>query len=907
MPHERHRASPVDPLRVVTSDDGGKLPELERDRNLFRAGAWPEDAALKLEGSWRVRSGHLFRRLHVYNEDERPGAGTPSKLWEALLRFPNAPLYGTHVKRTPPFVFTEEESWPNFHTMRVLGRGTRPPRRVKHVYLLHNGLNETEDVTFHYRLAAWILAHRRDAVCILRPLPGHLTRFAFHGPYAEQPLDVYLRDPADLFRQFLRHMLETQWLLSVLVPRAYYDVMGGTQLLAEVKRSRGGPRGRANTDDLAQAMFDEWDAAFRAAEAAARRGTTGQIVHHPVPPTLDELRASIADLRGLLRWEPITSAARPRAGKRRGVPVEPELPTVNVVGYSMGGFMAQAAFFAWPFAISSCTNMFAGGALRDLAPTAFAHPEEWQAVLHGMRYELDIAFRRTLKLDDAEETASGVEAERDEAGANAKAVENGRPSEPGARVARADEEKRIAGIGEDDFAYFTRVFYEVYLQYYRGGYESRVAEFSRRLLFVVGGDDPIVRTKNVLDAGPPKGMTLLQIADVSHFPSSRGRGPDGGKAEGEQRKYWLPEVGRMIANFSRNGERLLQDTLAVSWGAAMETKVPPESDDDTLKKPDREPVLLDSLEFARELRSLVRRIGPTGPGRRPGWLLISRNEIPPVFMGRRGFSFHGQTVHHSEQQIADYVRTLERRAIYLRRHVDRTTLLIPARGDRWFWNTKFFSMSETPNAARVPTEAERQEMIDRFQEWVDLGMVWDVAADEYEIPADATGRAAVPPLRAALAAQLATDRLSLTILPDVWIALSQTALTGMRGDQPTPRRQTEEGIVGWATARVLAQMEKRTDERREQLEVLQKRIDDGDVVAITVSAAELNPRYRGRRLRKAWQVESAIIHWALAFEASTMARSAPPMETETDSRAVVGREGEIPADADASERVPLPA
>jgi hypothetical protein len=882
------------PLRTITSEAGGKIPEAERDRNLFRAGTWPKGAVAKLDGSWRVSRGHLFRRLHVYNEDERPGAGTPSKLWEALLRFPNAPLYGTHVQRTPPFVFREEESWPNFHTMRVLGRGTRSLRRVKHVYLLHNGLNETEDLTFHYRLAAWILAHRRDAVCILRPLPGHLTRFAFHGPYAEQPLDVYLRDPADLFRQFLRHMLETQWLLSALVPRPHYAVMGGTRLLAEVSGRHSRPRGRANTDDLAQAMSDEWDAAFRAAQEAARRGTTGQIVHHKVPPTLQELRASIAELRTLLRWDPVITTTRPRTGKRRGVPVEPELPTIHVVGYSMGGFMAQAAFFAWPFAIASCTNMFAGGPLRDLAPTAFAHPEEWQAVLHGMRYELDIAFRRTLKLDDAEEAES------------AKPPENGKPPEPEAAASRAEELRRIAGICTDDFAYFTRVFYEVYLQYYRGGYESRVAEFSRRLLFVVGGDDPIVRTKNVLDAGPPKGMTLLQLADVSHFPSSRGRGPDGGKAEEEQRKYWLPEVGRMIANFSRNGERLLQDTLAVSWGTATGAELPPESRDDTPKN-DREPVLLDSLEFARELRSLVRRIEPTGQARRPGWLLISRNEIPPVFMGQHGFCFHGQTVHHSEQQIFEYVRTLEERARYLRRRVDRTTLLIPARGDRWFWNTKFFSMSETPNAARIPTEAERHDMIDRFQEWVDLGMVWEVAADEYEIPADDMGRTAVPPLRAALAAELETERLSLTILPDVWIGLSPTALKSMRGDQLSHRRQTEEGIVGWATARVLARLEGRNDERTEQLNDLQNWIDSGDVLAITVSAAELNPRYRGRRLRKAWQVENAIIHWALAFEASTVAESAPPLETEKDSRADAGREDKPAAGPDALERVPATA
>jgi len=830
LTRQRRPSVPV----CVVNDLGCKIPEEERDRNLFTS-AWPREAAEALEGRWTRRGGHLSRRLHVYNEEEVPGTATPSQLWEALLRFPNAPLYGTHKKRVPPFVFTPETSWPNFHTMRVLGLGSTPPRQVRHVFLLHNGLNETEDLTFHYRLAAWILAHRADAVCILRPLPGHLTRFAFHGPYAEQPLDVYLRDPAELFRQFLRHMLETQWLLSVLVPRPHYAVMAGTRLLGEVRGRRTRPSGRADVDDLAKEMESEWDAAFESAEEAERKGLNPTLIHHKVRPTRAELRASIADLRRLLGWQP-NMASRPPRASRHGAPSEAEAPTVHVVGYSMGGFMAQAAFFAWPFAISSCTNMFAGGALRDLAPTAFANPEEWQAVLHGMRYELDAAFGRNLK-----------------------------------RAAGSDRHcGRIAGVCEDDFDYFTRIFYEVYLQYYRGGYESRVSEFSQRLLFVLGGDDPIVRTKNVLDAGPPQGMTLLQISDLSHFPASRGRGPDGGKVETEQRKYWLPEVGRMIANFSAHAESLLNDTLAACWNAAAVDGTGAEERPEAQEKLDREPVLLDSPRFARELRRLVRRIEPDGDGGRPGWLLVGRNEVPPVFMGPTGYFFHGQTVHHAEQQIAEYVRSLDERARHLDQRNDRATLLIPASGDRLFWNTKFFSMSETPNAARTPSEAEQLEMLAQFQRWVDCGMVREVNADEYEDPS------ALGALGEAVAKEIHTDRLSLTILPDIWIALSRTALGSVRGTGREPRTKIEGAIVDWATTLV----DERTSGDHEQIERLQQWLDSGDVVAITVSAAELNPRYRGRRLRKARNVEAAIVHWALAYMASDVARRAPPKDTE---------------------------
>ena len=184
--------APSDPLCVVT-DDGYTIAEAERDRNLFTAGSWPQDAARALSDGVRpCTTATCVAGCTSYNEEERPGEDRPSELWEALLRFPQALVYyATHVKRVPPFVFAPEDSWPNFHTMRVLGRGTTPPRKVKHVYLLHNGLRRIPtDLTFHYRLAAWILATRRDAVCILRPLPGHLTRFAFQGPYAEQPLDA---------------------------------------------------------------------------------------------------------------------------------------------------------------------------------------------------------------------------------------------------------------------------------------------------------------------------------------------------------------------------------------------------------------------------------------------------------------------------------------------------------------------------------------------------------------------------------------------------------------------------------------------------------------------------------------------------------------------------------------------
>ena len=330
----------------------------------------------------------------------------------------------------------------------------------------------------------------------------------------------------------------------------------------------------------------------------------------------------------------------------------------------------------------------------------------------------------------------------------------------------------------------------------------------------------------------------------------------------------------MIANFSRHSAHVLHDTLATSWGTAdgrapASEPAPPEP-----SHVERGPVLLDSGKFARALRRVVRRIEPErsaeddadDAGR--GWLLISRNEIPPVFMGQTGFRFHGQAVHHSEQQIVEYVRTLDERADYLQRRHDRATLLIPSSGDRWFWHTKFFSMSETPNAARVPNDDEKREIVDCFREWVDLKMVRQVIADEYDPPSQ------LGELGTAVANEVGTERLSLTILPDVWIALSGRALELVRGEGGRDSREAiERTIVDWAARMVT----RRVERQRNRLKRLQEWLDGGEVLAITVSAAELNPRYRGRQVRNAKHVEESIIHWALAYQASSVASAAPPM------------------------------
>jgi hypothetical protein len=523
--------------------------------------------------------------------------------------------------------------------------------------------------------------------------------------------------------------------------------------------------------------------------------------------------------------------------------MEPERPCIHVVGYSIGGFMAQAVFFAWPFAVSSCTNMFAGGALRDLAPTAFAHPEEWQAVLHGMRYELDRAFRN----EHLNPTAEGF----------------------------------VAGIEESLFGYFTRIFYEVFLQYYRGGYSSRVAEFSRRLLFVVGGDDPIVRTRNVLDAGPPEGMTLLQIANVSHFPGRAGT-KGAPSIEVEQRAQWLPEVGRVIAKFSERSEGLLNRTLSESWRvpwgrgkiALRDLAVDPPKDGDTE---------MDSAAFASEMNRLVDYLRPAqadAPGQ--GRLLIARNEIPPAFLEHEAFRVYAQAVHHAEEEIANYIRVLRARSERMHDCRDRITLLISEDSDLWFKKReereRFFSKSETASAARIPSDSLAGDMWDHFQqEWIAHGAVRVVKPDEYE-------RGALGAIGDAEADRLALDKLSLTSLPDVWIALSDAVAETICGENEN-RGHDEEAIVKWAVV-LSHQWHQEADAKagkivrrqlsapgegggkQRRLAALNEWVESGEVIAIETSGAELNSRYRGRRLETGKDVRKDLIHWAVAYQAS---------------------------------------
>ena len=220
--------------------------------------------------------------------------------------------------------------------------------------LLHNGLNERDDAILYYQLAGQLIDQDPGTICLVRPFPGHLSRFPW-DIFGETPLDRHLWDGSNLFRQFLRYMTETQWLLSAIVGHMPRPSTAGAPLL-------DGGEG-----DVAEALGNKIMVAWRALWTDSRAAL--DTAHHKqaratkldsATPTVDTMRDIVRSLRCALKFDEYPDAA----------------PSLHTIGYSLGGFTAQSVFMTWPSLISSCSTLLWGGPLRALAPTAFAHPEE---------------------------------------------------------------------------------------------------------------------------------------------------------------------------------------------------------------------------------------------------------------------------------------------------------------------------------------------------------------------------------------------------------------------------------------------------------------------------------------------------------------------------------------------------
>jgi hypothetical protein len=813
-----------EPTGPTSYTEAAQVKPQERDYRLKLTNErWPYRVQ-GIPSDWRREPelGRLRRTIELppSKQQRTDAAGEPlTELEEFVLRFPSAPVHG--MQRVHVYHGHRSASL-QMHTYRVLKASSKQP--ITRIFLIHNGLNEIDKLGFYHDLASYLIESDRGVACVLRPFPGHLTRAPYAPHFAETPLQRYLWDGSHLFQQFVRYMIETRWFLSALAPHREAGTATGAGLL----RGHAG-RGEAEMT-IPRQIEGEFLAMNKASETALKEiREEQQDAREPeAPPSDTTFKSAIESLQEL--FVPDTSTSRKSAPAPR--------PSLHALGYSIGGFAAQSIFMSWPSLISSCSTLLSGGALRELTPTAFADPEEWQTVLHSLRYELDDwLLRRSL-----------------------------------------DADGRVAGISQSLFHNFQRTFYEVFQQDYRGSHRTRLAAFRRRMLFIVGGDDPVVRPKSVLESGPPGGSNLVQIGGIGHFLGSRAKGAE----EGQQRRFWLPEVGRLMYRFSIEADEQLSDERnEVSANSTAEPKAGAGVKQPTLERL-RDHEILDIPQdgalskdlFERCVDDMLARAEQQPHSR----LIITRNEIPAVLLDDEAVRDRARAFHHDDLSIERYCRrvALWRKAVL--KCAGRTKIVLP-------WNAEqivehldpghgFPSQSETAAGyLRLDgrTEAVWKSyltMADRL-ETATRGNRANGAISIFNGKSDLRANHGTSDVAKALMEQqrerLGDTKLSVPSLPDCWVWLSADFF-GLAENAPqlSAKDATDHFIDRVTSLHPAPATAEGSATERPPLD-LGTALRDGEIRVIMVSRARYNPRYRGKLVVNTGAVRQILTHVALCL------------------------------------------
>jgi len=858
----------------IDFDEASKIRWTERDERLD---LHKEDWEKKFKSAgWGFREatenfphGSVCRMIDVakFTKVEKkpkwhsdPPLSEPSALLhEFLFRFPSAPIFGTNRRRD----YQVQLQRPNFHTMRLIRRpfaGDPPP--VRRVYLLHNGLNETDNLQNYYRLAYCLFRHEElehgldsaEAACILRPIPGHLTRYPFPGEFAEKPMDRYILDAGDLFRQFLRFMLETQWLLSSLVPYRDIRTVTGLNLIA-----KGGDaaKSRLDAEFLAESIQAEWAAAYDASTlrldgSERREDILGGKVSAP------EIQDVIERVRHLLGWQPshIFDDRPPTSGSP---------PFIHTLGYSLGGFFAQSAFFTWPCAIATCTMLNSGGALGGLHVSGFAHEEEWKGVLHALRYELESAF-----------------------------VDG--------RLHYNAESQDVGGLRHGYFETFLRTFYEVFLQDFEGEYKSRVSEYASRLLFVVGGKDPVVTPRSVIERGPAEGLNLIEIANLPHELHSDME---------EWRDFWFPKVvAKVVSEFSVRGEKLLARVHHVDWNSAQPVDTPTNDAEKvrrgTIVNSVAADIPLTSREMEHEFGRMLNQVLHANAR-----LFAGRNVVPEELLGDDFLKTVGIAMHHEEGHVAEWERSRRERRDTLANCADKTIIVIPKRADEIFQqeSSLFRPYADATGGQRVGP-SERKQLHDEFRKtWLGFPgaalFLFDPMATSAQLKNHST--ATMGSKEKGLVNKLLgrikrfegiamTNRLSygedagfpVNTLPDSWVMMRSEALKDMVPDWDASQTGNHTARAVLRTQLLLAFVTMAeglasNDSEESQLR-LNRQLEEESIQILKISRSEYNPRFRGYRVFDGKMANRIIVHTALAYARSEILSLSPCLQgrSETD-------------------------
>jgi hypothetical protein len=794
-------------VRAVGGADASLIDWRERDQKLdLHESRW----GAELRGTWKPIEEpdlHFARTLRIAKDPQRD-------MVEYMVRFPSAPIYGINRKAEYNIEFPRRS---NLHTMRVL-RAAGKDDPVTRVFILHNGLNETTNLRFYYRLASWIFNEdERDghrSACLINPFAGHLMHAPFAGPFGQTPLSRYLSDSGELFRQFLRYMVETRWLLSSLNRRQPKPwAVGGTP----IKRA-----------DLPKKLMEEWSTL----RDSSRQVWKARRNNEPWDEEIEKRLLGIEIDEGMV-GKMVNVMLRVLGLDKEGS--HPTVP-VHVVGYSLGGFLAQSVFFAWPNLVSSCSTICSGGAIRALSPTAFANSEEWQAVLHTLRPELEESML-------------------------------------GRRIERWDREDQIAGMPQEQFGYYQRIFDQVFLQEDNATYKARLSEYGTRMLFVSGGEDPIVKTTEILDAAPKEGITMLSIAGLTHF---LGEQPLTDR-EIDQREFWLPEAGKLIGRAATRAEELREDEQRDAHREYLAARNMKETLTKELADPSKRPKEpskrdLSSPDFENALDWVIGRVDPDMPRKHgDGWLFVCRSGPPAAFLNTEMHRAWGTGLHHHDVSVQKYVAGLAKRAEMLSRISKRTTLLLPSGLERTFVVSSSGLVDPHSDApGYLTTEEQRDKAWKQFMgewgkqaRWLDAGPVSEGlldssdAGDEQRDFAKAVSRWQRVPAR----------QLIVGHLPDVWISLDNMNPGFSSGRQVDAIAK----FVHWIE-KILVEQGPMPRQPSGPIKAagtegkkLEDDLKDGLVRIVRVSGAEMNPRYRGRWEQAFWPSILLLAHCAAAM------------------------------------------
>jgi pimeloyl-ACP methyl ester carboxylesterase len=749
----------------VKFSEAHRIRPTERDRHLeLLLSNWPD--GLSQPDGWTAGNGLLTRDVvRDAKSDKAYDELFKIPLREVMLRFPSAPIHGAQRLHEYHGELDIPES---MHTLRVLmspNLDTRPSR----IMLMHNGLNESDDARLYYQRASQLIHADCHTVCILRPFPGHLSRFPWDR-FGETPLDRYLWDGSHLFRQFLRYITETQWLLSAIMVQAPPLTAAGAPLVMSDDDTP------ADKHDLAKKINAVWGQLRTESQSAIDQARRTQGLATNVDesmPTVPILEHVVDALRATLRLDEANRDSK--------------APYLHVIGYSLGGYTAQSVFMTWPAIVSSCSTVLSGGALRALTPTLFAHPEEWQTVLHSLRYELD----------------TGMIAGR-----------------------YADGEDGILGLDEHLFHHFQRSFYEVFQQEYHNSFKSRLSCFRKRMFFVVGGDDPIVSPRSVMESEPAGGINLLEIGGLGHFLAGRASGDE----EEAQRQFWIPQISRLISDFSERAEEHTSRELAKAaevHRAITQRTLPVESPQPLTEK-ERLALLPDgalpSGLFGRYLDDLLARASNADDG---GYVWIFRNEIPTMMLDDESLLLRAQALFHDEASIVNYCAEVYQRREAWQARLPYVIVVLPWNVERILVNQDaehgFSSQSETSMGPlrKRPTPGDR---ITKFRS----GLTEDMANSTLVYDGRKHTTRQQPPS-----------------LPDCWLYTRRRHL-GLK-----------KGTLAKDAVKAFGEQAARDSKKDSDLE---EKLKDDTLRLIMVSRARFNPRYRGRLLLDAGTVRPILEH-----------------------------------------------